>query len=103
MASCALHPAFASELDNTGPVPQHTQAFNSQVVAHLRNYKPEIGRIDGQLKELKESDGRLEAMIRGVEVCKVQLMGGHVTAACLRAARVSPVLAAALLPGRYEH
>lgn len=44
------------------------QIFNSQVVAHLKNYKPEIGRVHDRLGELAATDERLEAHLDALEV-----------------------------------
>ncbi|GIL83927.1 hypothetical protein Vretifemale_12614, partial [Volvox reticuliferus] len=57
-----------SQLELITPhVTTQLQAFNSQVVAHLKNYKPEIGRIYDKLGELTVTDERLEGHLKALE------------------------------------
>ncbi|EFJ47917.1 hypothetical protein VOLCADRAFT_91393 [Volvox carteri f. nagariensis] len=51
----------------TPHVTTQLQAFNSQVVAHLKNYKPEISRIYDRLGELTVTDERLEGHLNALE------------------------------------
>ncbi|GLC38978.1 hypothetical protein PLESTB_001782000 [Pleodorina starrii] len=51
----------------TPHVTTQLQAFNNQVVAHLKNYKPEIGRIYDRLAELGITDERLEGHLKALE------------------------------------
>ncbi|GFR40437.1 hypothetical protein Agub_g1012 [Astrephomene gubernaculifera] len=57
-----------SQLELITPhVTTQLQVFNSQVVAHLKNYKPEVTRIYGRIGDLVEQDERLEGQLKGLE------------------------------------
>ncbi|KXZ44623.1 hypothetical protein GPECTOR_64g117 [Gonium pectorale] len=81
----------------TPHVTTQLQVFNNQVVAHLKNYKPEIARIYGRLDEQKAEDERLGGQLKGLEATvagNAESAAAAATALSERLAKVEALLGA---------